>query len=242
LLTRRRNRGSRARGFSLLIVMMLVAVLVGGAAILMSSVQGQFQIAGQDRQAAAALYAADYAIAQGKAFIASQPGLFVGSWNPLLTSTNPAVNKYLCFQPLPTPAARPGIGPKTVNPAIDLYSYPQGGKTQWNFCLHNNADDPAYIDSSVYSVAPGGVPQGDTNDGLDPLRLLVIEGYGSMFESNTATIPSAIAHVAVTITQPQLNGGGGFDSYAQVGAGAAHTGSSNANETGVAVGVGGTTF
>ena len=162
----------------------------------------------------------------------------------MLNSSNLQVNKYLC-QPLQPPpgAPRPGTKPNAaLNPATDLYFYPQGGKTQWSFCLHNNADDPAYIDSSVYSVAPGGVPQGDTNDGLDPLGLLVIEGYGSMFESTTATIASATAHVAVTITQPKLNGGSGYDSYAQEGPGAAHTGSSNANETGVVVGSGGTTI
>jgi Tfp pilus assembly protein PilX len=231
----RRRRRNRQRGFSLLIVFMLVLVMVGAAGILMSGLSGQFQVAGQDREQATALYAAEFAVAQAKAFIANQPSLYGGAsgWTPLLTSSDPQVQLRLC-QPLsatPTANAAPGTSLKNTNGYTALYVDAGGvAWSSWAYCYHNNAEDAGYL-----NPMPAGSYTGDTNDTNDPMHLLIVEAYG--------TGPNgAVSHVAVTIGAPGSTVTQGSDPYAQEGGSAQHGGATGSGEKGVGVLAGSITY
>src|SRR5690349_9796722 len=87
-------RVRKQRGFSLIVVMLLLVVMVGAAATLLMTTAGQLQVSGQDRQQAVAFYAAEYAVARAKAYIASRSADYGGNWNGFLT--NGANTNVLC--------------------------------------------------------------------------------------------------------------------------------------------------
>jgi Tfp pilus assembly protein PilX len=169
----------RQRGFSLIIVFLLIIVMVGLAAALMVSTQGDLQVAGQDREAQSAFYAAEASIAFGKDWLTSANiGAGTTSWSALLSSGS----EMLCVT---AGGARPGTTcDQTKNAPV---AYGDTKTLTYQFCFHNNADDPRYFDA---------VPTGDTVDGDGAL---VIEGYG-YFGSSTAHVAVQIAVTAGAAT------------------------------------------
>jgi hypothetical protein len=233
-----RVRRRRQRGFSVVIVVLLIVLLVGAALTLMSGVSSEFLVAGQDREQASALYAAEYAIARGKALIASKPGDYTaaGHWTALLTDTSMQI--YLCGSPTAT-SSTPNCS--ATSPSVQPLLAAGNGyallapltNVSWVFCIHNNAEDPGYLDPTHNTTS--GTPNGTCSDSRDPDSLIVIEGYG--------TGPnSALAHISAIIGAPSVNTNLGSDSYAQEGGGAAHSGASNSNEKGISIGSGSTSF
>lgn len=192
---------SRQRGFSLLIVFMLIVIMVGLAMGVVLATQQDLSVAGQDREQAQSLYAAEYAVAMAKAYLGTTPGLYApapSGWTGLLTSADPTVQARLC-QPLPqypnstAPGTLPKAAPANLPSPMPGWLLPAGAPTfpvTWQYCLHNNADDPNYLDPN-----PAGTPTGDVSDARDRLTLLVIEAYGT--GPNGAT-----THLAVTIAGP----------------------------------------
>ncbi|HWE31236.1 MAG TPA: pilus assembly PilX N-terminal domain-containing protein [Polyangia bacterium] len=182
----------RDRGFSLVIVFMLMTVMVGVAATVILSTQQDLSVAGQDREALQAFYAAEYGVAQAKDFLAgalASDGInaarFVagGGWTPILAQVTAA-------------GAAPGCATGPLQPSARMAWRPLDGSVRWSFCIHNNSDDLAYLD-------PGGsVPAGcigksaDACDERDPLHVITIEAWGAS--------ASAQAHVAVDVAGPAL--------------------------------------
>lgn len=161
---RARRAASPQRGFSLIVVFLLVAAMVGIAGIVMMSARTDLQVAGQDRENQSAFYAAETGIAFGKDFLASQnPQPIAGPWTALLGSGNVALCRR-CDQNNPPCAAigsQPGATPQTA-----WVNYDPARLSNFRFCVHNNALDPNYMSA---------VPTGDTVDGDG---IITIEGYG----------------------------------------------------------------
>jgi len=169
-------RSRRDRGFSLLIVLMLGAVMAGVAATVILSTQRDLSVAGQDRETLQAFYAAEYGVAQAKDLLAAElaasaitPADFVsrGGWTPILVAL--ASRTESCA---PGPLAR---RPMT---ALD-------GSARFTFCVRNDASDIAYLD-------PNAACAGDVCDERDPRHVLTIEAWGA-----TSTKQ---AHVAVDVS------------------------------------------
>lgn len=184
MMRRRRNRG-----FSLLVVAVLIIVMVGMAAGVALTTQEDLSVAGQDREAQMAFYAAEYAAARGKDFLCTS-GFYdtIGGtgWTPLLSSGN----AYLCAS---VGGASPGIAPGSSNVKATYFTLSTGDTVQWQFCVHNNADDPGYLDPT--NNTPANVANGDTSDTRDGSHYVVIEGYG--FAPNNAQ-----ARIAVEVAAP----------------------------------------
>jgi hypothetical protein len=227
VFVRPRARRSRQRGFSLLIVFMLILIMVGLAMGVVLATQQDLSIAGQDREQAQSLYAAEYAVAMAKAYLLSTPNIYNapggpnGGWTPLLKSTDPNVQALLC-QPLvnyPNNTA-PGITPKTASVALPMpapWTGPGGtgpSPVTYQFCFHNNADDPAYLDP------PATGPTGDNDDSREKLSLLVIEAYGTGFNR-------AVTHLAVTVGGPANVQGTQNQARGTEAGNTGHTGQSN---------------
>jgi len=153
---------NRQRGFSLIVVFLLIVVMVGVAAALLVTTQGDLQVAGQDREAANAFYGAEAGIAFAKDWLAQQP--ILGSWNSVLQSG--AVQ--LCT---PTGGAKPGTLPQAGQAAV-VYDAQRGTTYRW--CVHNNAGDPNYV---------GNPPTGDTTDSDGAIA---IESYGYSAEGTAS--------------------------------------------------------
>jgi hypothetical protein len=217
--------------------MLLVVLMVGAAATLLMTMSSQLQTAGQDRAQALALYAAEHAIAQGKAYIASKPNDYSVTlgWTSFLTDTANA--NVLCVSNGAS-AAAPTPTPRSANPATSLMLDSAGNPiTTWQYCIHNNADDPGYLDPA--NNTPAGTYNGEVSDSRDQQHYLVIEGYGVMLAGGSAI---ANSHLTVTIGIPTTSGSLGNDTYAQEGGGAAHGGATGAGEVGITVGSGSVSF
>jgi hypothetical protein len=196
----------RDRGFSLLVVFMLIIVMVGVAATVILSTQQDLSVAGQDREALQAFYAAEYAVAQAKDFLAgaaaadgiTQASFAAGGgWTPILAQLNAAGVAQGCAS-----------GPLAATPRMAWSDFGGGafvvgnGNVRWRFCIHNNADDVAYLDPG--GAAPAGcVGKGaDVCDERDPLHLITIEAWGA-FPVDPATgqpaVGAAQSHLAVNV-------------------------------------------
>lgn len=167
-------RARRDRGFSLLIVLMLGAVMAGVAATVILSTRRDLSVAGQDRETLQAFYAAEYGVAQARDLLAGElaasgitEASFTG-WSPILA----------------TMVTRPEGCATARRPMTTL----EGG-ARFTFCVHNDADDVAYLD-------PSATCAGDVCDDRDPRHVVTIEAWGA-----TAT---AQAHLAVDVASPSL--------------------------------------
>ncbi len=210
-----------------------MVVMTGTAIGVLVASQSDLNLAGVGREQQMALYAAEYAVARAKGFIASQqvaPFNAVNGWNGLLQSPDPAVQATLCQTTVG--AAQPGTAvnaafvpvPASLYTIADRSGTPISGQNiTWSYCVHNNAEDPGYL-----APATAGVFTGNTDDSRDPQHLIVIEGYGRA--PNNAQV-----HLSVHVGVPTLNTTGGVQSYAQEGSGAAHTGQGGASEAGITV-------
>lgn len=176
------QRTHRQRGFSLIIVFLIIVMLIGigGAAIL--STQTDLAVAGRDREAAVSLYAAEAGIAFGKDWLFGKAsGTGAGAWNSVLTSAG----KYLC---VPGDGTAPGTVPNGLNTPTS-YDAPRG--SSYVFCFHNNALDPNYF------LLP---PTGDTTDGEG---VIVIESYGYGPANARTHLTAEIRNTAVTLARGQ---------------------------------------
>ncbi len=150
----------RQRGFTLIIVFLLVVLMVGVAAVVMLSSQTDLRIAGQDREATIAFYAAESGVAYAKDWLnsqAPQPG--PTAWTNLF-SLNPRCGLASCICTgfgLNTP----GITPAPVNKVFLDVNIP----SSFNFCIHNNALDPNF--------ATGNLGNTTDADGI-----IAVEAYG----------------------------------------------------------------
>lgn len=210
---RRLRSGRRSeRGFSLLVVFVLMVAMVGMAGLVATSTQQDLSISGQDREAKMAFYAAEYGVAQAKDFLSTAGFSQTTGWQTLLAGGG----IQLCN---PVGGAQPGTQPKSTFPKKAFYT--AGTNTiEYNWCLHNNRDDPGYM------FPPGGVANGDTTDN-EPAHLLTIEAFGyAPF--------GATSRITATIGGPTTTTGGG-NCYSQEGGCGGHTGSTGATETGVSV-------
>ena len=187
-----RPRRRRDRGFSLFIVLMLITVMVGVAATVILSTQQDLSVAGQDREALSAFYAAEYAAARAKDFLAGAvaadgitPASFAagGGWTPILAQLTAAGAPEGC-----------ATGPTNASARMPWQSL--DATTRWTYCIHNNADDLAYVDPGG-SAPPGCVGKSaDACDERDPSHVLTIEAWGAY--------AGAQAHVAVDVASPSL--------------------------------------
>ena len=195
---RRRNQ----RGFSLIVVFLLILVMAGVSSSVVLSTQGDLQISGHDRESAAALYAAEAGVAWAEWYLYRFPvPMLAGSWTAFLTSVDPAVRAAFCVA---APGVPPGLRPFTGIPASpsvpsvpgQFQAPPPGSPVvydatrgiSYQFCIHNNALDPAF--------APAGNPAGDLND-TD--NIITIESYG-WYGTGTLATGSASAHVTVDVS------------------------------------------
>ena len=189
---------------------MLIIVMVGAAATVMLSTQQDLSVAGQDREALEAFYAAEYAVGQAKDYLASLTTVFWGGtsqgWTPLLSSGV----VQLCQPGAGLPPKAPSQLPQTTNAWSSAWSikdaatgdssfYIGTNVVQWVWCVHNDAEDINYIDATKDT---GGVT-GDNNDANDTYHQIVIEGYGQIVPKNvTNPVPLAKAHVTVYVGPP----------------------------------------
>lgn len=174
-------RRRRDRGFSLLIVFMLITMMVGVAAAVILSTQQDLSVAGQDREALQSFYAAEYAVAQAKDFLAAtlagrgiNAANFAagGGWTPILTQVTAAGVPQGC-----------ATGP--LNATARMAWQTLSASTRFTYCIHNNSDDIAYLDPGG-STPPGCVLlSADVCDQRDPLHLVTIEAWGGSSTAQT---------------------------------------------------------
>ena len=190
--------------------------MVGVAAGVAMTTQEDLSVAGHDREAMMAFYAAEYAVAQGKSFLSTAnnawdfitPG---NGWSPFLQQLG------LVQQCLAVGGSQPGTVPKPTNPPQLYFNTPSGGQVTWQFCIHNNFDDPAYKTGS-----------GDSSDASDVVHFLVVEGYG--FAPNGAK-----ASITATVGPPPTANNQMGSCYAQEGGCGTHTGNTGLPETGIPI-------
>jgi hypothetical protein len=214
-----RPRARRDRGFSLLVVFLLVMVMVGVAAAVVLSTQEDLSVSGQDREQKTAFYAAEFAVALGKDFLANNWSN--QDWTPVLRKS--PVPPELC-QPAPAPLT--GRVPGTLPRMDKLTLFTTSGKDpiQYQYCIHNNAEDPAYF---------GAIPDGDTDDTQDIGRhLIVIEGYGFY---GSGPPYKATAHVTATVGTPVTQPVTPSNCYSEEGGCGQHSGNGGGTEAGVGI-------
>ena len=237
----RSPRRRRDRGFSLLVVFMLMIVMVGIAATVILSTQQDLSVSGQDRESLQAFYAAEYGIAQAKDYLEKQVQTSIpninnfspNGWTPVLQVINTAGVQQGCATGptgLPTPIS-PRMGWQnynTVGGTADPFAM-MSGNVMWRYCIHNNSDDIAYLDSAGNAAAPCSGAVGDNCDGRDPLHLVTVEAWGA-FPVDPATgtpLPgAALKHLAVNIGPPTARTplALGNCGYSQEGGCGSHTG------------------
>ena len=193
------------RGFSLLVVFVLITVMVGVAATVILSTQQDLSVAGQERGSLQAFYAAEYAVAQAKDFLAGAaaadritPANFAagGGWTPILAQLAAGAPEGCASGPIdatPRMAWRDfGGGAFTVG----------SGSVRWRFCIHNNADDVAYLDPGGPRPAGCVGKTAEVCDERDPLHSVTIEAWGAFPVDPATGQPAAGAaqsHLAVNV-------------------------------------------
>lgn len=164
------------RGFSLVIVFLLIIVMVGLAAAVMTTTQGDLKVAGNDREGALAFYAAEAGVAYAKDWL-SQQNVPTGTTAFSTILGSGAVQ--LC-----TPVAgglTPGTQPQAGQVAVVYHKDAANNPLSWyRWCLHNNVDDANYINALAGA------------DSTDSDGKITVESYG--------TGPNGTqSHVAVTV-------------------------------------------
>jgi len=199
---------------------MLIIVMVGISAGVLLSMRRELQVAGEDRERRIAFYAAEYAVAQGMAFLANEIYDTTTGWTGTLNGATAAQQRQLCQ---PIGGAAPGTNPKPENTWTPLQVAPDGTTlSEWRFCIHNNPEDPGYL------TASGVAPTGDTSDAADnPHHLITIEAWG---RGPQASNNGAIVRLTVTVGGAILNNRLATNAYAQEGVNAAHSGWVGGNE------------
>ena len=200
-----RRRRNRQRGFSLLVVFLLVLVMVGVSAGVMLSTQGDLQVSGHDRESVSAIYAAEAGVAWAQSWLQpySTP-VITGTWTPLLQAQG-ALPGAFCVLPgggvnpptaLPGPAAPINVSPGAASiPAFGApVRYDAARNVFYQWCVHNNAADPAYN--------PVGAAAGNTTDGDN---IITIESWGWVGGDGSLATASASTHISVDLAYSNAN-------------------------------------
>jgi hypothetical protein len=229
-----RRRRRRDRGFSLLIVFMLMIVMVGAAATVILSTQQDLSVAGGDREALQSFYAAEYAVAVAKDYIAGNVLAFWTSgpgWTPLLSSGL----KELCganSDPIAT-----NVWNDFKGSTFFASGATSGGgvKVQYRWCVRNDPDDLAYVDPTVLTSGETA----NTSDAHDPGHNIEIHGFGQVV--NSAGPALAASEVWIIIGGPQGTILVPDNCYSQEGGCGGHESNAGSSETAIGViGTGGT--
>jgi hypothetical protein len=164
----RRDRDQR--GFSLVIVFLIILVMVGLAAGVMVTTQGDLQVSGSDREAKVALYAAQAGMAQAQDYLLNKAN-GATSWTTYLGSGD----VYLCTGA--TSATTPPRTPTPTNVANCNFDSARGGCYQ--FCIHNNPTDPLYFQG-------GASPNINDSD-----NIITIEAWGTVGAAGAVAVSNA---------------------------------------------------
>jgi hypothetical protein len=246
----------RDRGFSLIIVFLLVSVMVGVAGGVLLSTQEDLNVSGGDREQQMAFYAAEYALVQGQTYALQQVKQTMmaswapAQWSPVLVALQPGTNLNGCNGSAALPGPRMGWQDFRAPGNVMTAPYPTkanspAGTAQWRYCIHNNADDPAFLDpngnavldSSGNAVCPA-MPltdgTGNTCDYRDFNSYITVEGWGAypVDGSGTPVPGAAFAHLSVNLGKPGGQMNLGADCYSQEGGCGSHTGNAGALENG----------
>ncbi len=173
-------RGPRRdqRGFSLVIVFLIIIVMVGIAAGVMVTTQGDVQVSGAAREAKVAFYAAQAGLAQAEDYLLVKSG-GGGSWTQFLASGDPKLcGPINTGQPIGPPRC-----PTAQNPVDNTFDPSRQAGVR--YCIHNNAIDPRYVDNGVSG-------SGDLNDGDN---IITVESWG--YGAN-----NAMAHLVMDVRFP----------------------------------------
>jgi type II secretory pathway pseudopilin PulG len=188
----------RQRGFSLIIVFLLIMVMVGLAAAVMTTTQGDLQVAGTDREGAIAFYAAEAGVAYAKDWLSAQS---VPTGNNAFSAVLASGAVQICAPAVgPPPGSTPGTQPQVANvPVVYLKDAANNPITWYRFCVHNNVDDPNYINLSG---------NGDT---VDSDGKVTIESYGTGPNNTLARVAAtvAVSTAQVGVSDYSQQGGGG---------------------------------
>lgn len=231
-----------------MVVFLLVMVMIGGAAAVMLSTQEDLAVSGQDREQLTAFYAAEYAVAQARdwlekqamtSYLASASNFKPLGWTPVLQALQPVSVLQGCASgPLNLPLAiKPRMNWQDFSAGTSNGAFAAGpGNVMWRFCIHNNSDDLAYIDSANNGGTACNGLTGDTCDARDVLNYITIEAWGAFPvdpASNTVATGAAQAHLAVNVgpPQPRTLTPIGNCSYAVEGGCGAHDGNGGAIDT-----------
>jgi Tfp pilus assembly protein PilX len=188
-------RRRRDRGFSLLLVFMLITAMVGVAATVILSAQQDLSSAGHERETLQAFYAAEYGVAAAKDFLAGalaarkiDASNFAagGGWTPILTELSARGATQGC-----------AAGPRHATARMPWQPL---GAARWSFCVHNNSDDLAYLDPGGAVPAGCSGKSGDGCDERDPAHRVTIEAWGGA--------ATAQAHLAVDVAGVELASAG----------------------------------
>lgn len=209
---------------------MLMIVMVGIAATVILSTQQDLSVAGQDREQLQAFYAAEYAVAQAKDYLQKQVPVatvgnftLTGGWTTVLQTVNAAGVPQGCASGpsgLPATPLSPRMGWQEYNKAngaVEPFQIPATGTSNnhvmWRYCIHNNNDDIAYLDTTGNAAATnatasssgcGGLTA-DNCDWRDPVHYVTIEAWGAFPVDATTKLPvqgAAVAHLAANIGPP----------------------------------------
>jgi hypothetical protein len=209
---------------------MLMIVMVGVAATVILSTQQDLSVAGQDREALQAFYAAEYGVAAAKDYLAALSSTFYSGgsgWSLLLRSGVPQ----LCQGP--GPLAGSGAQPSAQNPWRDfaqtffVNGVAGAPRVQYRFCVFNDPEDLAYVDPKYVDASQTA----DTTD-KDPYYI-VIHGFGQVTTGSGS--PLAFSHVWVVVGAPQGAPPVPETCYSQEGGCGSHEANGGTGETGVGV-------
>lgn len=236
---------------------MLVIVMIGVAAAVILSTQEDLAVSGQDREALTAFYAAEYGVAQAKDWLAGKvkaqwPGgaQTFTDWGPILAQVTPAgvtqgcttVGGVVKFPVTARMSPQDYNGLNGATGPTDVFTLGPGN-VMWTYCIHNNADDVAYLDTAGNAGAPCNGATGDNCDARDALHLLTIDAWGYFPVDATKNPPqplpgAAVSHIAVNIPPPIPKPAVpiGNCSYGVEGGCGAHSGNSGADNGNVTTG------
>lgn len=190
-----RRRPARERGFTLIIVFLIIIVMVGIASAVMLSTQGDLQVSGHDRESATALYAAEAGVASAEWWMyrfpvlntakflnSGAPGITVGAWHTLMSANGGGPKAMLCVNPAGAPVTSPPMGlpiaaavPYTAGAGPPFpgtpVTYDGTRQAVFQWCVHNNALDP------LYRLTPAS-PTCLLPDYCDGDNIITIESWG----------------------------------------------------------------
>lgn len=193
----------RQRGFSLIIVFLLVIAMVGAAAAVLLATQTDLQVTGHDRELNVGLSAAETGVAYAKDWIALRVGAGMTGSDILASGANelcvcdalppgpPAAN---CRPVAAQPKWRWRAGtPTAINPG----TLPCDTDACFQFCVHNNALDPSY------PAAAGNVTDGD--------GILAVEtwGWGPTGAASRLTVEMRVGTTLAPTAGEYFKAGGG---------------------------------